>query len=71
MALTLVGLVAGLICAFGFTRLVASSLYGVQPTDPVTFVAAAAFVAVVALVATYIPARRAAKVNPMVALRYE
>jgi ABC-type antimicrobial peptide transport system permease subunit len=71
MALTLVGLAAGLICAFGLTRLIASSLYGVQPTDPITFISAGAFVAVVALVASYIPGRRAAKVDPMVALRHE
>jgi putative ABC transport system permease protein len=53
------------------TRLIATALYGVQPTDPVTFFGAAAFVAAVALVATFIPARRSTGVDPMVVLRHQ
>ena len=53
------------------TRLMSSMLFGVSPTDPLTFVSVAAILVVVALLACYIPARRAMQVDPLVALRYE
>jgi putative ABC transport system permease protein len=66
-----IGIVLGAAAAFGLTRFMARELYGVKPTDPATFLAAAAAVLFVATLACIIPARRAMRVDPMVALRYE
>ncbi|MEK6281426.1 MAG: ABC transporter permease [Acidobacteriota bacterium] len=71
MILTGIGVVLGAGGAVGLTRLMKSMLFGVSATDPVTFIAIALFLAAVALLASYIPARRATKVDPLVALRYE
>jgi ABC-type antimicrobial peptide transport system permease subunit len=71
MSITLVGIAVGLIGAFALTRIMTSMLYETTPTDPLTFVAVAGGLMVVAILACYLPARRATKVDPLVALRYE
>jgi putative ABC transport system permease protein len=69
MLLALAGLIAGVGAAFAATRLISGMLIHVGASDPVTFLAAALFLALVALAATWLPARRVVRIDPMIALR--
>ena len=69
--LAVIGVAAGLLASFGLTRLIASLLFEVKATDTVTFAAVSVGLFLITFLASYIPARRATKVNPLIALRYE
>ena len=71
VALSAVGLTLGIAGAFAVARSLSSVLYGVRPGDPVTILAVAFILLAVGLLASYVPARRAARMDPMVSLRYE
>jgi ABC-type antimicrobial peptide transport system permease subunit len=69
--MTLAGIILGIVGALALTRLMRTMLYGVRPTDPLTFISVAAVLGAIAMLACYVPARRAMKVDPMEALRHQ
>jgi ABC-type antimicrobial peptide transport system permease subunit len=71
MRLTGIGLVLGLVLSFAATRVLAGLLYGIKPADPLTFAGVSLFLGAVAFISCYVPARRAASIDPMKSLRAE
>jgi putative ABC transport system permease protein len=71
MQLNLIGVILGVVASLALTRLMKSMLFGVQPWDPATIVVVVILLTLVTLLAAYLPARRASRVDPIVALRYE
>jgi putative ABC transport system permease protein len=71
MLLTVIGIVIGVLASWGLTRVMSNLLFGITATDLPTYVGVSAVLGAVALIANYIPARRATRVNPIIALRYE